>query len=163
MANREIRDYPDYTGASNEGYLIVGGKTSNVSGGKILLSDIGGGGGGGSDVVYLDLTTQDIGNDTHLTAASMTPQQIISNIEAGKTVIARISKTVNNTIFKVVQLSFGDYYNGANWNDGYNIWFGPAGGSGANWGGYYVNIGTMMAGKLHWSSNEWDVSDLDEQ
>ena len=47
MANKEIRDYPDFTGESNEGYLIVGGKTSSISGGKILLSDIGGGGGSG--------------------------------------------------------------------------------------------------------------------
>lgn len=47
MANKEIRDYPDFAGESNEGYLIVGGKTSSISGGKILLSDIGGGGSGG--------------------------------------------------------------------------------------------------------------------
>jgi hypothetical protein len=39
MANREIRDYPDFTGASNEGYLIVGG-IEGVEGGKKLLSDI---------------------------------------------------------------------------------------------------------------------------
>lgn len=53
MANKEIRDYPDFAGESNEGYLIVGGKTSSISGGKILLSDIGG---GRYNVIRLDPT-----------------------------------------------------------------------------------------------------------
>ena len=46
MANKEIRDYEDYTGADNDGYVIVGGK-EGVTGGKKLLSSIGGGAGGG--------------------------------------------------------------------------------------------------------------------
>lgn len=162
MANREIRDYPDFTGASNEGYLIVGGKTTNVSGGKILLSDIGGGG-GGSDIVYLDLTTQDIGNDTHLTAASMTPQQIISNIEAGKTIIARRIKTYNNVITNVTQIMISYYNNATPWNDGYTIYFSPAG-SGQPNEGSYVLVGNTRGGlKWFWESDMWDVSDLDEQ
>lgn len=162
MANREIRDYPDYTGASNEGYLIVGGKTSNVSGGKILLSDIGGGGGGGSDVVYLDLTIQLVDGSFHLTSASMTPQDIMTAIESGKYVIARTFKYKDNVITHSTQLTLGDYYNGAPYGDGYIISFGAAGSGFWDANTPYIAILTTR-GSLEWvSSGLWEVSDLDE-
>ena len=143
---------PDTTGA-NDGDVL----TYDSSDGIVWAAPQGGG--GGNNTVYLELS---VNNDNdHLTAASMTPQQIISTLESGTNIVARIVKTNNNTIFRIVYLPFGDYYNGASWNDGYTIWFGPAGGSGANWSGDYVRISTMGEG-LSWTSSQWKHSDIDE-
>lgn len=40
MAKQEIREFGDFTGENNQGYIIVGGKTADIEGGKKLLSDI---------------------------------------------------------------------------------------------------------------------------
>lgn len=40
MAIKEIREFGDFSGANNEGYIIIGGKTASVEGGKKLLSDV---------------------------------------------------------------------------------------------------------------------------
>lgn len=40
MAKQEIREFGDFTGENNQGYIIVGGKTADVEGGKKLLSDV---------------------------------------------------------------------------------------------------------------------------
>ena len=34
MAIKEIREFGDFSGANNEGYIIIGGKTASVEGGK---------------------------------------------------------------------------------------------------------------------------------
>lgn len=40
MAKQEIREFGDFTGENNQGYIIVGGKTADIEGGKKLLSDV---------------------------------------------------------------------------------------------------------------------------
>ena len=40
MAKQEIREFGDFTGENDQGYVIVGGKTADIEGGKKLLSDI---------------------------------------------------------------------------------------------------------------------------
>ena len=68
MANKEIRDYDDYTGADNDGYVIIGGK-EGITGGKKLLSSIGGGG-----YNFVSLTpTEPTSSETYsMTAANKT-------------------------------------------------------------------------------------------
>lgn len=117
-------------------------------------------GGGGGDIVYLDLTVQNINSEWHLTAASLTPQEIISNVQAGKLVIARVIKTYNNVTTNIIEVPFGEYYNGSPYGDGYALWFSPFG-SGGGSGEHNVWIGTMRGG-LQWDSDLWEHSDIDE-
>jgi len=124
------------------------------------------GGGGDSNIAFLEFTVVYNSSDEeyHLTAASMTPQEIISAIESGKSVFARCARMWNNTIESVVQIPFSRYYNeDAYYPDSgnYNIWFGGPVGSGGADAPYFCIAN--MGGGLSWSSSQWAVSDIDEQ
>ena len=152
--------------------IHIGFDTNGATVGDVLTVDQygahwaapgGGGGGGGSDIVYLDLTVQLVGDDFHLTSASMTPQEIMAAVESGKYVIARTYKYKDNVITHSTQLTLGDYYNGAPYGDGYKISFGAAGSGFWDAGLPYIAILTTR-GHLEWISSElWGVSDLDGQ
>lgn len=147
-----INEVPSISGASN-------GDVLTVNNGAATWAAPGGGGGG--DIVILELTVQEISDDSHLTAASLTPQQIVSNVLAGKLVIARVIKTVNNVTTNIIEVPFGEYYDSSPYGDGYALWFSPFG-SGGGSGEHNVWVGTMRGG-LQWDSDMWSVSDIDEQ
>lgn len=82
MANKEIRDYEDYTGADNEGYLIVGGK-EGVTGGKKLLSSIGGGGYTKVTIDATNMYTDDTVGEYNITIPSNNIYAVITGIGEG--------------------------------------------------------------------------------
>lgn len=154
-----INEVPSISGASN-------GDVLTVNNGAATWAAPGSGGGGDSNIAFLEFTVAYNSSDEeyHLTAASMTPQEIISAIESGKSVFARCARMLNNTIESVVQIPFSKYYNEDAYYPGsgnYNIWFGgPAGSGGAD--APYFGI-SHMGGGLFWERSQWGVSDIDEQ
>lgn len=152
-----INEVPSISGASNGDVLTVNNGAATWAAP---------GGGGDSNIAFLEFTVVYNSSDEeyHLTAASMTPQEIISAIESGKSVFARCARMWNNTIESVVQIPLSKYYNEDAYYPGhgnYNIWFGGTVGSGGADAPYFGI--SHMGGGLYWESSQWGVSDIDEQ
>jgi hypothetical protein len=152
-----VEKFPAYGGDSDKGKVL----TITGSHGDTVEWVTPGGGGGDSNVVYLDLTTQYINEQDHLTAASLTTQELVSNVESGKTVIARRIRRDDETniVTQVTQIMLSYY---AHYGNEHEIYFSPAGSGAPNMGSYVI-VSNMTEGNLWtWQSDMWEVSDLDE-
>ena len=143
------------TGASNGDVLTYNGSTFGWSAPS-------GGGGGGSDTAIVNCTLEWVSSgqytgEMHLHAVSMTPTQIISSIEDGKTVVARVISLTDGHVSRVYQIPMASFI----YLDGYPNYPIIEFRCTTEDGDHYIKVSNGGAGWI-WEGDAWEVSDVDD-
>jgi hypothetical protein len=117
---------------------------------------------GSSDLVIVNCTLEWISTgqftgESHLHTVSMTPAQIISSIEDGKTVVARVISMTENHVSRVHQIPLVSFI----YFDGYPNYPIIEFRCTTEDGSHYIKVSNGGSG-WSWEGDDWTVSDVDD-